>query len=84
MVDKKQAGGTADTVNSKSTVRKCVPVQVWSSAENRPVSTEKKNEMEALQAVFVMLRKSVLRKRSAIIIQDFSLKNMVRKIKNKA
>jgi len=50
----------------------------------RRVSTGKKNEAEALQAAFIMLREGVPQKHNAITIQDLSLKDMVRKIKTGA
>jgi len=47
----------------------------------RPVSTGKKNEAEALQVAFIMLRDGIPQNKRPTTVQDLSLKDMVRKIK---
>ena len=47
----------------------------------RPVSTGMKNEADALQAAFKMLRDGILQNQKSITIQDLSLKDMIHKIK---
>jgi integrase len=46
-----------------------------------PVSTGKKNEADAIQAAFAMLRDGIPQKKSSVQISDLSLKDMARKIK---
>jgi len=48
----------------------------------RPISTKKKNETEALQVAFQMLRDGIPQKQSTTTVQDLSLKDTVRKIKS--
>ena len=46
----------------------------------RPVSTGKKNETEAIQAAFVMLRDGILQGKKSVTVHDLSLKDMVRRM----
>jgi integrase len=46
----------------------------------RPVSTGKKNEAEAIQTAFVMLRDGVPQGKTSLTVQDLSLKDMVRRL----
>ena len=46
-----------------------------------PVSTGKKNEDEAIQAAFAMLRDGIPQKNSTLHITDLALKDLARKIK---
>jgi len=46
----------------------------------RPVSTGKKNEVEAIQAAFTMLRDGIPQGKKSVTIHDLSLKDMVRRM----
>lgn len=48
----------------------------------RPVSTGMKNEDEAVQAAFKMMRDGITLNQKAVTIQDLSFKDMVKKIKS--
>jgi len=46
----------------------------------RPVSTGKKNETEAIQAAFAMLRDGITQGKASVTVHDLSLKDMVRRL----
>jgi integrase len=46
----------------------------------RPVSTGKKNEEEAIQAAFIMLRDGITQGKKSVTVRDLSIKDMVRKL----
>jgi integrase len=46
----------------------------------RPVSTGKKNEADAIQAAFAMLRDGIPQGKKSVTVHDLSLKDMVRKM----
>ena len=49
----------------------------------RPLSTGMKNENDALQAAFKMLREGIPQKQKAVTVHDLSLKEVVRKIQTR-
>ena len=48
-----------------------------------PVSTKKKSEDEAMEVAFMWMRNGIPQKKAAIRVNELSLKDAVRKLKNK-